>query len=239
MADLTASIGGPRTTGHRWTVVAPIILAALLIGGCGPSSPPDPLSARAVEARTAQVQQIGAALDEVVGIMGAEVLGESSVDECYEGQRNWKVDTGYNYRWSLLMGVLLGIDGDVRKLLLAADVDLRERQWRSHEGEWPGQLVDEYWDLRAGETPDGSVRLDRLPGPHSVRRDDLSLRFDYGSAADEGGLDRIDRSQRSMVWCCGPPFFERRELMDVDQAAEAAHHQHLILITVEGHYLQR
>jgi len=180
-----------------------------------------------------------AALDEVVDILGGRVLGESSVDECYEGQRNYKVDVGYHYRCSLLMGVLIGVDGDFRTLMLAADADLQDLQWQSHGGGWPGQKVDEYWDLRASENPDGRVRLDRLPGPHSVRRDDLRLGFAYGSAADVRGLEGIDRSQRSTLWCCGPPYFEDRALMDVDQAVEAANHQHLTLITIEGHYLQR
>ena len=179
-----------------------------------------------------------AALDEVVDIPGGQVLGESSVDECYEGQRNYKVDLGYHYRCSLLIGVLIGVDGDFRTLMLAADAALQDLQWQS-QGDWPGQLVDEYWDLRASESPDGKVRIDRLPGPHSVRRDDLRLGFAYGSANDEGGLEGIDRSQQATMWCCGAPYFEQRALIDIGQAGEGADHQHLILITVEGHYLQR
>ncbi len=185
------------------------------------------------------MEQMGDALDEVVGILAGEVLGESLVDECYEGQRNWKVDTGYDYRCSLLMGVLIGIDGDFRTRMLDADVALRGLEWQSRNDEWPGQVVDDYWDLRAGESPDGNVRLDRLPGPHSVRRDDLRLLFDYGSAADDRGLDGIERSQQATLWCCGLSFFERSELIDVAQAAEKAQHKHLVLITVEGHYLQK
>jgi hypothetical protein len=213
-------------------------MAALLLGGCGAPDPPDPLSAGSVEARAAKVEQMHAALDEVVDILGGQVLGESSVDECYEGQRNWKVDLGYHYRCSLLVGVLIGVDGDFRTLMLAADPALQDLQWQS-SGDWPGQLVDEYWDLRASESPDGRVRLDHLPGPHSVRRDDLKLGFAYGSTADDRGLERIDRSQRSTLWCCGPPYYEVLGLIDVDQAVEAAGHQHLALITIEGHYLQR
>ena len=239
MSDRTARVGGPRRTGHRWPGAAATILAALLLGGCGPPDPPDPLSAPAVAARAVKTEQMHAALDEVVGVVGGGVLGESSVDECYEGQRNYKVDTGYHYRCSLLLGVLIGVDGDFRTLMLAADAGLEELRWQSHDGDWPGQLIDEYWELRAGENSDGRVRLDRLPGPHSVRRDDLGLRFAYGSTADDRGLERIDRSQRSTLWCCGPPYFEQPALMAVAGAVEATDHQHLILITVEGHYLQR
>jgi|GEM_PF-5999029 len=186
-----------------------------------------------------KVQQLRQALDEVGGLLGGEVLGESSVDECYEGQRNWKVDLGYHHRCSLLMGVLIGVDGDFRALMLATDEGLQELGWQSHPGEWPGQLVEEYWDLRASESADGTVRLDHLPGPHSVRRDDLGLGFAYGSAADNGGRECIDRSQRSTMWCCGPPYFEELELIDLDAAVEAANHEHLVLVTVAGHYLQR
>lgn len=186
----------------------------------------------------ATVEQMGSALDEVVDLLDGQVLGESLVDQCYEGQRNWKVDTGYDHRCSLVTGVLLSVDGDVRALMLDADLALQELQWQSPDGQWPGQLVDGYWDLRAGESSDGSVRLDRLPGPLSLRRDDLRLLFDYSDAGDARGLEGIDRSQQSTLWCCGPPFFERRELIDVEQAAATAHHDQLVLVTVEGHYLQ-
>lgn len=135
-------------------------------------------------------------------------------------------------------GVLVGIDGDFRATMLDADVALLELQWQSDNGEWPGQLVDEYWDLRAGESPDGSVRLARLPAPWSVMRDGLRLRFDYMSAADDRGLGRLDRGQQVTLWCCGLPYFERHELMDVEQAAQSTQREHLILITVEGDYFQ-
>lgn len=154
------------------------------------------------------VEQMNVALEDIVDILGGEVLGASSVD------------------------------GDFRTLMLDADVALRELAWESGNGEWPGQLVDGYWELRAGESPDGRVRLDRLPSPYSVRRDDLRLRFDYSGATEARGLERLDRSQRSTLWCCGRPFYEDRELMDVDRAAGAARHEHLILVTVDGHYLQ-
>jgi len=219
--------------------VAAALIATTLLMGCGPSVPPDPLSASSVEARAAKVQQMDAAIAEVVGILDGEVLGTSSVDECYAGQRNWKVDTGYDERCSLLIGTLIGVEGDVRTLMLAADAALEERRWQSPNGQWPGQLVDEYWDLRADESSDGTVRLHLLPGPYSVRRDDLRLRFDYGDTADDRGREQLDRAQRSTLWCCGPPSFERRRLIDVDQVARAARQEHLILVTVEGHYLER
>jgi hypothetical protein len=238
MADPTSNVSGHRPTRHRWPVLAPMIVALLLTGGCGPPSPPDPLSAHAEEARTAQAQRMIAAQDEVVSILGGEVLGRSSIDQCYEGQRNWKVDTGYDHRCSLLMGVLISVEGDFRTLMLDADDALKGSEWQS-TGEWPGQLVDGYWALRAGEGADGRVRLDRLPGPHSVRREGLRLGFDYGNADDDRGLERIDRSQRSTLWCCGPPYFERHQLIDIDQAAATAHNEQLILITVDGHYLEK
>ena len=228
-----------RLRRHRWAVVAPAVASALLISGCGPSSAPDPLSTAAVEARTEGMQEMTVAIDEVVAELGGEVLGDAMIDECYEGQRNYKVDTGYDYRCSLLMSVLIAIDGDFRTRMVDADDALRTLGWQSSDGEWPGQLVDEYWGLRASESPDGQVRLHRLPGPHSVRRDGLRLLFDYGDVVDVQGLERIDRGQRSTLWCCGWPYFERKELIEVDQAASAASHEHLILVTVEGHYFQK
>ncbi len=238
MSTRTARLRRPRRTEHRWTIAAATILAAVLLVGCGPPDPPDPRSGSAVEARTATVAQVQPALDEVVDILGGQVLGESSVDQCYEGQRNYKVDTGYHYRCSLLLGVLISVDGDFRRLMISADAALEDLQWQSR-GDWPGQLVDEYWELRASENADGRVRLHRLPGPRSLRRNDLRLGFSYGSTADDRGLEGIDRSQRSTLWCCGAPYYEDLGLIDVDRAVEAADHEHLTLITIEAHYLQR
>jgi hypothetical protein len=181
---------------------------------------------------------MGDALSDVAGELQGEVIGYSSVDQCYEGQRNWKVDTGYNYRCSLLVGVLVGLDGDFRAQMLDFDESLRELGWESDNEEWPGGLVNDYWDLRANENLGGHVRLDRLPGPHGVRRGDLRLLFDYGSPTDDRGLERIDRSQQVTLWCCGLPLYEDQDLLEVSQAVAAATHDHLILITVEGHYFQ-
>ena len=150
-----------------------------------------------------------AALDEVVDIPGGQVLGESSVD------------------------------GGFRTPMPAVDAGLEELQWQSHDGDWPGQLMDEYGELRAEESSDGKVWLHSLHGPRSARREDLALRFAYGSTSDDRGLEQIDRSQRSTLGCCGAPYFERRALMAVARAVAATDHQQLILITVEGRYLQR
>lgn len=228
-----------RIRTSRSTVKALSLVAALLVSGCGPPSQPDPLSASAVEARTEAMQQMAVALNEVVAIFNGEVLGEASVDECYEGQRNYKVDTGYDHRCSLLMSVLIAIGGDFRTQMLDADEGLTGLGWEARHGQLPGQLVDEYWDLRASESADGKVWLSLLPSPHSVMRGDLRLLFDYGDVADDRGLERIDRGQQSTLWCCGPSFFESKQLIDVDPAAAAASHEHLILVTVEGHYLKR
>ena len=239
MRDSQSKRGTNRIRQRRWLALRIVILTSMTIAGCGASSRPDPLSDAIVEARSDRTQEMRVALDEVAKVFDGQVLGQSSVDECYEGQRNWKVDTGYDYRCSVLLGVLIGLDGDFRSQMLDTDVALEELGWRSQSGEWPGQLVDDYWDLRAGESPDGRVRLDRLPSPNTVLRDDLRLLFDYGGAVDDQGIDRIDRGQQRTSWCCGQPFYEQRELMEVDRAIEAHPHGHLVLVTVEGHYASR
>lgn len=218
---------------------APLCLGAIvvlsLLTGCGP---PDPHAEDVVELRVGRTDLMRRELRDVAFAVGGEVLGESRVDQCYEGQRNYKVDTGYSDRCSLLIGSLVGFDGDFRATMAELDTELAGLGWESFDGEWPGQLVDGYWDLRAGESGDGSVRLDRLPGPLGLYRDDLRLLFDYGSAHDERGLDRIDRSQEVTLWCCGLPGYEDEELIDLTQV-DAGRHEHLVLITVEGHYWER
>ena len=224
-----------RSVTLRWSVAA----TALIVGGCGIlSSPPDPASDEIVAARDEQTQLMDSALSEAAAKLPGAVIGRSSVDQCYEGQRNWKVDTGYDYRCSLLISVLIGLDGDFRAQMLQFDKSLRELGWESDNGEWPGGLVDDYWELRSGEGPDGHVQLDQLPGPFGVRRDELRILFSYGSSNDEGGLATIDRGQQATPWCCGLPLYESQAIQDVDRVVAEAPHDHFVLITVEGHYYE-
>jgi hypothetical protein len=191
-----------------------------------------------VEARAEQDDLLEESLDEVARALGGEVLAGSRYDECYQGQRNSKVDTGYGYRCTLLMGRLVGFDGDFRAQMLDLDARLAAIGWESTDGNWPGQLVDDYWDMRAAESKTGLPRLDRLPGPWGVYRDDVRIMFDYGSPSDERGLERIDRAQQRSVWCCGAPFYTDSDLVDIVDVGSSAS-DHLILITVEGHYWEQ
>ena len=225
--------GGPWV----WMPIAAATAALLMTASCAASPrQPDPMAASTVDQRATFTSYVTDAVDELASSIDGDILGRSSVDQCYAGQRNWKVDTGYDHRCTLTVGVLIGTDGDFRSTMRDVDASLQELGWVSSAGEWPGQLVDRYWDLRAAESPDGQVAIDRLPAPFSVRRDDLAIRFSYGGL-DDRGLDRLDRAQRITTWCCGPPFHEIREPIDLTEIAENQRHRHLILITVEGHYL--
>jgi len=56
MRVLTEKRSSPRGQRHRGWLVAAALIATTLLMGCGPSVPPDPLSASSVEARAAKVQ---------------------------------------------------------------------------------------------------------------------------------------------------------------------------------------
>lgn len=214
------------------------VALAVAMVGCGESGPPDPLATAVVESRTAAASELTEAVDEVASSIGGEVLARSSVDECYAGQRNYKVDTGYNHRCSLIVGALVGTDGDFRSTMTDVDRSLRDLGWETNDGEWPGQLVNRYWELRAGEHPDGRVAISRLPGPNTLHRDDLRMRFAYGDVESTRGLGAIDGRQRVTPWCCGLPFYEDRQLIDLDRVVRSNADEHLVFVTVEGHYLE-
>jgi hypothetical protein len=237
--DSDNSIPGERRRRRPIVVASWSVALAVAMVGCGEPDPPDPLATAVVESRTASASELTQAVDEVATSIGGEILGRSSVDECYAGQRNYKVDTGYNHRCSLVVGALVGTDGDFRSTMADVDRSLRDLGWDTYEGEWPGQLVNRYWELRAGEDPDGRVAISRLPGPNTLYRDDLRMRFAYGDSESIRGLDAIDGRQRVTLWCCGLPFHEDRQLIDLDQVVRSTKHEHLVFITVEGHYLER
>jgi hypothetical protein len=210
-----------------------LILAAAFLVGCGP---PNPQSADIVESRESTVALIEGALDELAEGFGATTLAESRVDACYEGQRNYKVDTGYSHRCSLRLGLLVGFDGDFRAEMTGLEDTLEEQGWQASES--LGELVGRYWDLRAGEASDGVVLIDRLPSPNSISRGELTLELDFGGAEDDSGRLRIDRAQQTTFWSLRLTY-ENTDLFDIAGTLEGNTYEHLVLFSIEGHYFSR
>lgn len=216
------------------------VLLAITVAGCGLGSPIDPAADEVVDLRVQETERIRVALSDVVDALGGEALAESHVDRCYSGQRNYKVDTGYSHRCSLMKGVLIGFDGDFRNQMLLFDGSLAELGWESDDGEWPGDLIDEYWELREGEASDGTVLLGRLPGVYGIRQDEMRMLFSYSSNPDDSlGRYTIDLSQGVTGWCCGLPYHAEDEYFDVDKVADNTQHEHLVLITIQGAYFEK
>lgn len=219
----------------RIVVVAGLSLWFLLSGCHSQAVSPDPVADAVAAARAGTTERVEMVLAEVSRGLRGDELGHSQVDQCYEGQRNYKVDTGYEHRCSLLLGVLVGLDGDFRARMLELDGWLQQSGWQSRDGEWPGALVDAYWDLHRGESPDGRVRIHHLPAPNDLRRDDLRMLLDYG---DPNELSRIDRAQQETLWCCGVPYHEDEVTFEVNQLAGDTAYEHYVFISVEAHYFQ-
>ena len=198
--------------------------------------PPDPQSTGLVEARRDLRMEIDEALTELGGELGAEVLASSIVDECYRGQRNYKVDTGYRHRCSLRGTVLVGFEGDFRSEMFDFDDFLKRSGWVADE--WPGQRADEFWEMRAAESDDGTVDISRL-GKASPTKGDLTLSFEYSGQENLFSLERISEHQRNIFWGFGPPTYDTADLFDLDDVLEGQPYEHLVLIVVEGNYYSR
>ena len=223
-----------RPMRKAWALVGVVLLV-----GCGVGPQVDPFADHVIDLRAEEADRINLALAESVDALEGDVLAEARVDECYEGHRGWKRTDPYRHRCSLHMSVLIGIDGDFQTQMLQFDDSLRGLGWRSDsDDEWPGMKVAEYWDLREREAGGGDVRISRLPGVWGIRRDGLRMLFDYSHPDDELGRYSIDLRQGVTHWG-GITYHRQQELFDVDEVADQAVHQHLIMLTVTGHYLEQ
>src|SRR5688572_20587591 len=122
-----------------------------IMGPSGPSGPPpDPLSTEIVELRDQGTRRADRAVAQAAGLLGGKVVGRASNDQCWEGQRNWKVDEGFDYRCAARRVVVVGFDSDFRKRIARFDRRVFAAGWLC-DYKCNSELVDEYWNLRKAE----------------------------------------------------------------------------------------
>jgi hypothetical protein len=174
--------------------VSSVVLLGCGLGGpSGPSGPPpDAKSDAIVELRRDGTRDADRALADAAKMLGGEVLGRASNDRCWEGQRNWKLDEGYDYRCSAFRALVVGFAGDFRSRIARFDRRLFASGWECDlhfECESNSQLVEEYWELRRAERVKGQpFPIWRLPTKtDGYARGDLRLYVDYASASTVAG----------------------------------------------------
>jgi hypothetical protein len=170
-----------------------VVAAALFLTGCevmgpsGPSGPPpDALGAEIVEQRESGTRRADRALAQAARLLGGKVVGRASNDQCWEGQRNWKRDDGYDYRCAARRVVVVGFDGDFRKRMKHFDARLFASGWqcdRFFECHSNSQYVQEYWAMRRAERVKGQpFPIWKLPTKtDGYERGEVRLFVDYAS----------------------------------------------------------
>jgi hypothetical protein len=132
--------------------------------------------------------------------------------------------------------VLVGFDGDFRGEMFDFDDFLKRSGWLADE--WPGERADEFWDMRAAESGDGTVDISIL-GKAYPTRGELTLSFLFSGQENTYSLERISEHQRNIFWGFGPPSYDNADLFDLDEVLEGKPYEHLVLIVVEGNYYSR
>jgi hypothetical protein len=224
-----------------------LVATAVLLTGCvevmgpsGPSGPPpDPMGAEIVSLRESGARKADRALAQATRLLGGEVLGRASNDRCWEGQRNWKVDDGYDYRCALRRVVVVGVDGDFRKLIARFDRRLFAAGWEcgryGSSCESNSFLANDYWEMR---------RAERIPGqPYPVwklptksdgyARGDLDLLVDYAGTVRHSTFAL--ESATHMFY--GFPFHEDDRPLDVAAVvADGKPYPALVVVVTEIDY---
>ena len=224
-------------------VSAGVLLTACgdLLGPSGPSGPPpDPMSGEIVELRERGIAATGRALDQAARLLGGEVVGRGSHDRCWEGQRNYKVDEGFDYRCSLRSVVVVGFDDDFRSRMRRFDERLFAAGWqcdRHFECESNSRRANEYWDLRRAERIEGQpFPIWKLPTKtDGYERAGVRLYLDYASTVPGStyGLESATLMSRS-----GWPLFHQDERpLDIPAVLRAGkQYPYLVVLETETDY---
>lgn len=198
-------------------------------------SPPDPSDEAMAALRLVATDAADEALAGVTAALGGEELAWSSTDKCWEGQRNWKVDDGYDHRCAVRLAVAVGFDGDFRERIDRFDRRLAASGWGCSWCDPDDHLsaqVDEYWAY-AAEVGRDSFPISRLPRATQYSRGDLRLEVAYGGS-DIGGRRAIGRFHE--IWS-GHVTHEVAEPFDVAAVLEAAKpFRYLVLVAVDAVY---
>jgi hypothetical protein len=222
--------------------VSSFVLSACGLGGpSGPSGPPpDAQSEEIVELRRDGTRAADRALVNAAKMLGGEMLGRASNDRCWEGQRNYKVDEGYDYRCSILRALVVGFGGDFRSRIARFDQRLFASGWECDpyfECESNSQLVEEYWDLRSAERLKGQpFPIWRLPTKgDGYARGDVRLYVEYAStvAGSTYWLETASFMSRSGL----RRFYEDERPLDVQAVLAAGRrYPYLVVLSTEIDY---
>jgi hypothetical protein len=225
-----------------------VAVSSFVLSGCGfPSDPPAPSgpppdakSKSIVELRRDGTRDADQALADAATMLGAEIVGRASNDRCWEGQRNWKVDDGYDYRCSLLRALVVGFDGDFRGRIARFDQRLFASGWECDlvfECESNSEFVEGYWKLRSAERVKGQpFPIWKLPTKSDgYARGDVRLYVEYASTV-AGSTHRLE-SATSMSQSGLRRFYEDERPFDVQAVLAAGRrYPYLVALSTEIDY---
>ena len=200
--------------------------------------PPDPYSPEIVEQRREAVAEADSAIREAVALLLGDVVGRASSDECYEGQRNYKVDDGYAHRCTIRRVAAIAFDGDFRERIAQFDRGLFRAGWgclSSPCHETLAGMVDEYWDMRSAEVGGGAFPISRLPST-GYTRGDLHFDVDY-IAADRASAFSLENSHRRQRGGLHTSYKVARPL-DVPRVLARAAKVYVVLVAIERDYFE-
>jgi hypothetical protein len=236
-----------RLSRARAAQLAVLVVSTVVVAGCGGllgednGPPPDPLSPDVVAARELALGRADAALHSAAMSLGAQVVGRTAADACYEGQNNYKRSEGFDHRCTIRRAIVVVFDGDFRKLIAELDEGLFAAGWNCGGSlpcdETNSGLVDEYWDFRRAEHGGQEPPISSLPTTGMYERDGAFLEVEYAGPdlAGRGSLEDWHRRRRGGL----VTSYEKQHPLDVDAVlARAADLGYVIALAVEIDYFE-
>ena len=210
-------------------------------------SAPDPKSAAVTEKRSSAKKDIGTEFDQLEKSFTTSQTKDSTYDNCYEGQNNWKVHEGYAHRCDYRVTRYYGFNGDFRQKMLGLEQELFKLKWQTSNGT-SNQLsyyMKNYYDLYYGDKDPqvsanfgGTYLVSSLPTViNGYSKNSIGMDIAYG-----------EKDSKDIYWLetapgfskQGFPFFEDKNFIDVKSAfAEIIKDdRYVIAVSLEKNYFQ-
>lgn len=237
-------------------IVIPLIGYLLLVisfsGGIngiisGLKSAPDPKSAAITEKRNSIKNDIDTEFDQLEKSFISSQMKDSTYDNCYKGQNNWKVHEGYAHRCDYRVTRYYGFNGDFRQKMLELEQVLFRLKWQPSNGT-SNQLsyyIKNYYDQYYGDkNPQvsanfgGTYLVSSLPTViDGYSKNGIGIDIAYGEkdSKDNYGLETAPGFSKR-----GFPFFENKDFIDVKSAIAEINKndKYVVAISFEKNYFQ-
>ena len=222
-------------------VAISVIATSYLSGGFGNlaknlKSMPNPKSEAIARPREKVITEISGEFATLEQKTGLSNFGSEFLDECYEGQNNWKVHQGFAHRCSYRITRYYGFNNDFKMQMTNFLNSLFSIGWNTNTNYNSDSIAMTYDYYR--NVPSGSAPNPFLNGGMPAKKEALEMDINYQDARYL--RNSLYDSQSIMLRAGYSKTYVNKQLLNVDTIVDtiAKNNQYLLVIKIEKDYFQ-